>query len=66
MLMGNLYNALKKYFETTPKEELDEFWDSVSCLNDIEPSVKEWCSPKFNTSIKVDKCWCRLNKYKHD
>ena len=37
--MENLYERLKKHFEETPQEELDEEWNEIRELNDIGPDV---------------------------
>lgn len=40
--MGNLLESLKKYFENTPKEVLDNDWKEIQCFNEIGPDVIEY------------------------
>lgn len=41
--MGRFSEALKKYFEETPKEQLDAEWEGIKQLNEIGPDVIEYC-----------------------
>ena len=34
--------ALKKYFEETPKEQLDKDWEEIKYLNEIRPDVIDY------------------------
>lgn len=40
--MRNLYEQLKKYFEETPKEQLDKDWEELKHWNEIGPSADEY------------------------
>lgn len=40
--MGNLFESLKNYFESTPKEVLDKDWKEIEYLNEIGPDVIEY------------------------
>lgn len=40
--MGKLYEQLKEYFETTPKEQLDKDWEELKHWNEIGPDVTEF------------------------
>ncbi len=40
--MGDLFESLKKYFENTPKEILDNDWKEIKYLNEIGPDVIEY------------------------
>lgn len=40
--MESLLESLKDYFESTPKEVLDNDWKAVEYLNDIGPDVMEY------------------------
>ena len=40
--MGNLFESLKKYFENTPKEILENDWKEIKHLNEIGPDVIEY------------------------
>lgn len=40
--MGKFAKILQKYFEETPREELDKEWESIKPLNDIGPDVTEY------------------------
>lgn len=37
-----MYEDLKKYFENTPKEQLDEEWENIKHWNEIGPDVFEY------------------------
>lgn len=40
--MGKLFEQLKEYFETTPKEQLDKDWEELKHWNEIGPDVTEF------------------------
>ena len=40
--MGNLLESIKKYFENTPKDVLDNDWKEIEFLNEIGPDVIEY------------------------
>lgn len=40
--MGNWYEQMKKYFEETPKEQLDKDWEELKHWNEIGPSVDNY------------------------
>jgi hypothetical protein len=40
--MESLLESLKDYFESTPKEVLDNDWKAVEYLNNIGPDVMEY------------------------
>ena len=42
LIMGNLYENLKNYFENTPKEVLNNDWKEIKYLNEIGPDVIEY------------------------
>ena len=42
--MGNLLDSLKKYFENTPKDVLDNDWKEIEYLNEIRTNVIEYPS----------------------
>ena len=53
-LMGRLLESLKDYFETTPKEILDNDWKEIEYLNNIGPDVIEYAKfMKDNFGIVV-------------
>lgn len=39
-----IFKELKKYFENTPKEKLEEDWEELKHWNDIGPDVIEYCN----------------------
>lgn len=41
--MGRFSESLKRYFEETPKEQLDADWEEIKHLNEIGPDVIEYC-----------------------
>ena len=52
--MGRLLESLKDYFETTPKEILDNDWKEIEYLNNIGPDVIEYAKfMKDNFGIVV-------------
>lgn len=40
--MENVYGELKKYFNTTPKEQLQKDWEKLKKYNEIGPTVEEY------------------------
>lgn len=38
----SIIEQLKKYFEKTPKEQLEKDWDEIKVFNNIGPSVEEY------------------------
>lgn len=42
MEVNNLLEALKSYFENTPKEVLGKEWEKIKYLNEIGPDVIEY------------------------
>lgn len=38
----SIYDAVKKYFETTPQDVLDRDWAEIAPLNEIGPDVLEY------------------------
>lgn len=48
MNMGKLLENLKKYFEETPKEQLDkDFKEIYNKCGHIGPTVEEWLESNF-------------------
>ena len=41
-MSDSLLNNIKEYFDNTPQEELDEYWEEVKNLNDVGPDVIEY------------------------
>ena len=41
-MSDSLLNNLKEYFDNTPQEELDEYWEEVKYLNEFGPDVIEY------------------------
>lgn len=37
--MGRLAESLQRYFDTTPKEQLDKDWEEIKPLNDMSPII---------------------------
>ena len=37
--MGRLAESLQRYFDTTPKEQLDKDWEEIKPLNDMSPMI---------------------------
>lgn len=62
--MGNLFESLKNYFESTPKEVLDNEWKEIKYLNEIGPDVIEYAkfvkeqfgfaTPYLNSEKKIE------------
>ena len=54
--MGKLLEGLKKYFSTTPKEQIEKDWEEIKHLNEIDDGgiiefiLKEYEQNKENTS----------------
>lgn len=48
--MDNLFESLKYYFENTPKEILENYWEEIKYLNGIGPDVIEYA--KFAKNVK--------------
>lgn len=54
--MEKLLEGLKKYFSTTPKEQLEKDWEEIKHLNEIDDGgmldfmLKEYEQNKENTS----------------
>lgn len=46
--MGRFSESLKRYFEETPKEQLDADWEEIKHLNEIGPDVIEYCQLRRN------------------
>ena len=40
--MGKVYDKLKQYFNTTPKEQLQKDWEKLKKYNEIGPTVEEY------------------------
>ena len=40
--MGKILDGLKKYFENTPKEEIEKDWEKIRPLNEAGPDVIEY------------------------
>lgn len=40
--MGNLFESLKNYFESTPQDVLENDWKEIEYLNEIGPDVIEY------------------------
>lgn len=51
--MESLLESLKDYFESTPKEVLDNDWKAVEYLNDVGPDVMEYVEPYRIVAKKV-------------
>ena len=48
MNMSNILESLKKYFEETPKEQLDkDFKEIYNECGNIGPTVEEWLESNF-------------------
>ena len=41
-MSNSLLNNLREYFDNTPQEELDEYWEEVKYLNVFGPDVIEY------------------------
>ena len=41
-MSNSLLNNLREYFDNTPQEELDEYWEEVKYLNGFGPDVIEY------------------------
>lgn len=48
--MGKVYDKLKQYFNTTPKEQLQKDWEKLKKHNEIGPTVEEYLNyvKKYN------------------
>ena len=40
--MEKVYDKLKQYFNTTPKEQLQKDWEKFKKYNEIVPTVEEY------------------------
>ena len=40
--MEKVYDKLKQYFNTTPKEQLQKDWEKLTKYNEIGPTVEEY------------------------
>lgn len=40
--MEKVYDKLKQYFNTTPKEQLQKDWEKLKKYNEIGPTVEEY------------------------
>lgn len=40
--MEKIYDKLKQYFNTTPKEQLQKDWEKLKKYNEIGPTVEEY------------------------
>lgn len=40
--MEKVYDKLKQYFNTTPKEQIQKDWEEIKKYNEIGPTVEEY------------------------
>ncbi|MDO4462474.1 MAG: recombinase [Bacteroidia bacterium] len=67
--MGSLLESLKHYFESTPKDILDQDWKSVEHLNDIGPDVLEYADilrKSMDIDIPYSYLEQQLSEHKYD
>ena len=50
--MGEIYNQLKAYFKSTPKEQLDKDCKEIKPWNEIGPDVEEWVMESYKKRYK--------------
>jgi hypothetical protein len=53
--MGSLLESLKKYFENTPQDILDNEWKEIEELNEIGPDVIEYAEYVKSKAYHGDK-----------
>ena len=67
--MGNLFESLKKYFENTPKEILENDWKEIKHLNEIGPDVIEYAKfvrEQFDIAVSYSNSDKKLETHKYD
>ncbi len=42
--MNTILEQLKKYFDNTPRDIIEEEWSQFSCYDDVGPTVEEFLS----------------------
>lgn len=67
--MGNLLESIKKYFENTPKDVLDNDWKEIEFLNEIGPDVIEYADfakKFFDFEVSYSSLEKKLETHKFD
>ncbi|WP_294533153.1 recombinase [uncultured Bacteroides sp.] len=67
--MGNLLDSLKKYFENTPKDVLDNDWKEIEYLNEIGPDVIEYADfvkKHFDIEVSFSNIRTDIETHKYD
>ena len=55
MKESNLEESLRKYFDETPKEQLEADWKNIKHWNEIGPTVDEWLQSVNRTETYNEK-----------
>jgi hypothetical protein len=67
--MGSLLESLKKYFENTPQDILDNEWKEIEELNEIGPDVieyAEYVKSHFNFDVPYSEIAENVDTHKFD
>lgn len=68
-IMGNLFESLKKNFENTPKEILENDWKEIKHLNEIGPDVIEYAKfvrEQFGIAVSYSNSDKKFETHKYD
>lgn len=67
IIMGNLFDSLKNYFENTPQDILENDWKEIEYLNEIGPDVieyAEYVKTYFETDVSYSNVKNELETHK--